>query len=117
MNRFCLILIGFLIVSSTVCQSVYGLYADLLLGLSDQGLYDAALAGLTGNCKINKGSATSACDLYAIVKLNNGTWIGLPDLLGTGCVKAPDFPKKMNVCWGSPNTYPTYNTTPTPICT
>ena len=118
MNSFCFILIGCcLLVSNILCQSAFGLYADLLLGLSDQGLYDAALAGLTGNCKVNKGSTTSACDLYAVVRLSNGTWIGLPDLVGTGCVRAPDFPKRQSTCWGPPNTYTNYNTTPTPICT
>lgn len=116
MNKFCFMLIGCLLVSSAVCQSPYGLYADLLLSLSDQGLFDAALAGRTFNCRISRGTSTTACDLYATAGLDNGTWTGLPDLYGTGCVVG-DFPKAIRTCWGAPNTYPNYNSTPTPICT
>jgi hypothetical protein len=117
MKTLSFITITCLLILGSMCGSQWGLYADLLLGLSDQGLFDAGIAGLTGNCKITRGTSTSACDLYAIVKKDDGTWIGLPDLIGTGCVVAPDFPKHMNICWGSPNTYPNYSSTSTPICT
>ena len=70
---------------------------------------------------INTGSGS--CDLYA--QANNAAsnqypWLhkGLPDLIGTGCVKAPDWPKRRSTCWSSgSNTYPFYNSTPFPICT
>ena len=117
MNKFCFMLIGCLIVSSIVCQSAYGLYADLLLGLSDQGLFDAALSGRTFNCRLSRGALSTACDFYATATLDNGTSIGLPDLYGSGCVVGPDFPKAINTCWPAPNTYPNYNSTTTPICT
>ena len=117
MNKFCFMLIGCLLVSTTVCQSPYGLYADLLLGLSDQALFDTALAGRTYNCRVTRGASTAACDLYATAGLASGTFTGLPDLYGSGCVVAPDFPKRVNTCFPAPNTYPNYNSTPTPICT
>ena len=83
MNKFCFMLIGCLLVSTTVCQSPYGLYADLLLGLSDQALYEAALAGRTYNCRVTRGASTAACDLYATAGLASGTFTGLPDFLSS----------------------------------
>ncbi len=58
--------------------------------------------------------------MYAKVLTTPTTSSGLPDLYGTGCVKAPDFPKSISTCWGAPNTYPIYNTAyggAYPICT
>lgn len=54
--------------------------------------------------------------MYAHIAKDSGTVDALPDLIGSGCVVAPDWPKRVSTCWGSPNTYPNYQST-TPICT
>ena len=55
----------------TLAQSPYGIYADLLLSLSDQALYDAAVQKRVGKCFITICSTPNcACDLYAKVSLN-----------------------------------------------
>jgi hypothetical protein len=112
------LLVALLATLGTLAQSPYGVYADLLLSLSDQALYDAAVQRRVGQCFIVLCSTSNcACDLYAKVSINSTTSAGLPDLYGTGCVVAPDFPKGMNICFPNPNTYAAYNSTPTPICT
>jgi hypothetical protein len=63
---------------------------------SDDYLWSMASGGNSvGNCRITPGGSNT-CDLY--VKVSN---VGYPQSTvgGTGCVKAPDFPKHMNVCW------------------
>lgn len=109
-------LIGFLLVA----QAMSGAYMDLLLSLPDSMLFNLAVQQKVGQCYISICPITTtscACDLYAKVKLTATTSTGLPDLIGTGCVYAPDYPRHMSICFGPPNTYPNYNATPTPICT
>lgn len=117
MKQFCILAV-FLLIFGAICQSPYGPYADVLLSLSDQALYEVGIKRLVGKCLITRCTTSQcACDLYAKISINSTTTAGLPDLIGSGCVVAPDFPKHMNVCWPAPNTYPTYNSSPTPICT
>jgi hypothetical protein len=107
-----------LLVFGVMSQSPYGIYADLLLSLSDKALYEAALSRRVGRCFIStcKPDQSCSCDLYAQVSLDEGKSVGLPDLYGTGCVVAPDMPKKICTCWGGSNNYPFYNKSSTPIC-
>lgn len=112
------LLVLLLITFGTLAQSPYGPYADLLLSLPDDALYNAAVQKRVGQCSIGICTTTGcACDLYARVAINSTFVIGLPNLYGTGCVVAPDFPKRMNICWPAPNPYGAYNGTSTPICT
>ena len=74
------------------------------LALSDDALWTASTAGKNvGNCHIGFGSQRSFCDLYVSSATvgNNGNrgWPRNSNGLGTGCVKAPDFPKKMSGCF------------------
>jgi hypothetical protein len=64
---------------------------------SDDYLWSMASGGRSvGLCRIVPGDPGTFCDLY--VKAGN---LGYPQSTagGTGCVKTPDFPKRMNVCW------------------
>jgi hypothetical protein len=57
-----------------------------------------------GGCRIVPGGPGTYCDFYVIA----GN-LGYPQVTaggGTGCVKAPDFPKHMNVCWYNDPGYP-----------
>jgi hypothetical protein len=114
MKAITLALLAFFLVS----QAMSGAFADLLLSLPDAVLFDLAIKQKVGQCYISLcPSKTCACDMYAKIMVSGGTSLGLPDAIGTGCVVAPDYPKHISYCWPSPNTYPNYNTTPTPICT
>lgn len=95
-----------------------------LLAMSDQELWDAAMSGKTGKCRIaDARTASSFCDYYVETLKYKGQglpYAGLPGLAGkpygSGCLVSPGG-KNVTTCWGSPNVYPNYNSTSTPICT
>ena len=66
------LLVTLLFFCGVMSQSPYGIYADLLLSLSDKDLYEAALKRRVGKCFIStcKPGQSCACDLYAQVNLN-----------------------------------------------
>jgi hypothetical protein len=74
------------------------------LALSDDALWAVSTAGNNVNgCYIGFGTPTTFCDLYVIsATVGNNSHRGWPrntSGMGTGCVKAPDFPKKMSGCF------------------
>ena len=76
--------------------------------LSDQALFDFGVKQdkVLGGCYIQNTSA--ACSHYGKYRHPNGTILGLPDSIGTGCLGLG--------CWGPPNTYQNYQNTVLSIC-
>lgn len=80
------------------------------LSLSTAALYDAATNGKrVGGCYISRNTGSGFCDLYVIAATtgNQGHkgWPRSTNDLGTGCVKAPDFPKSQSYCFFESNDY------------
>ena len=88
-----------------------------LINMNDQDLFNAALNGKTGDCYLSdaRNCSACACDYYAKVMIPSGNQ-GLPGKYGSGCLVAPNLPKKMGSCWAAPNTYPNYSNTDRAIC-
>jgi hypothetical protein len=91
---------------------------DLLLSLSDAELVKAAMSGKTGKCSVvdARECPQCFCDYYAQSSKSGLQGVGLPHGLGSGCIVAPDAPKRVDICWGAPNVYDQYNNSKTPIC-
>jgi hypothetical protein len=97
-----------------------------LLSMSDKELWDAALSGKTGKCRIAdaRSSASSYCDYYVETLKFKGTgqpYAGLPGKgdgkpYGSGCLVSPGG-RNVTTCWDAPNVYPKFNSSSTPICT
>lgn len=66
-------------------------------------LFELGFHRLTGGCYISINKGGGFCDLYVIsATVGASGYRGWPrsyDNRGTGCVKAPDFPKRRNICW------------------
>lgn len=62
-----------------------------------------------GGCYLGKGSARTACDMYVKTPTPGaGGYNGWPRTtadIGTGCVKAPDFPKAVSTCYYASPSY------------
>jgi hypothetical protein len=103
---------------SVVVLAVIGLIVQAEKGYSSCPLSDYSPCPLTddqiwrlagngaslGSCRIAQGGPGTACDLY--VKFQGG--LGYPQLStggGTGCVRAPDYPKGMSTCWYTDTRY------------
>eukprot|EP01025_Chloroclados_australasicus_P013763 TRINITY_DN16454_c0_g3_i1.p2 TRINITY_DN16454_c0_g3~~TRINITY_DN16454_c0_g3_i1.p2 ORF type:complete len:174 (-),score=1.86 TRINITY_DN16454_c0_g3_i1:45-566(-) len=73
-----------------------------ILSLSDQEIFDIGMNQGVENCFIQQGVLGTACALY--VKSDIGDTRGERGYpknkfcIGTGCVKAPDFPKSVKTC-------------------
>eukprot|EP01024_Parvocaulis_polyphysoides_P032625 TRINITY_DN291_c0_g1_i2.p2 TRINITY_DN291_c0_g1~~TRINITY_DN291_c0_g1_i2.p2 ORF type:complete len:163 (-),score=0.58 TRINITY_DN291_c0_g1_i2:139-627(-) len=87
------------------------LFKSQYLSLSDDQLYQQGLFGI-GQCKIQRNTGFGFCDLYVASGITgtfgSQTYIGYPLsqlCRGTGCVKAPDFPKRVGTCWYSDPEY------------
>ena len=91
---------------------------QLLLSLSDDDLVRAAMNGRTGKCSIvnAKNCPQCFCDFYAKTSKAGLLGVGLPHGYGSGCIVAPDSPRRIDICWGAPNVYDQYNNSKTPIC-
>ena len=110
-----------------------------LLAKSDQDLWRAGRSGGVGKCYIARSIGSAAvCDFYLKTSKwgASQTYNGLPTKggvpYGSGCLSAssasvmnPALPsdikeaqsKNVTTCWGPPNTYQSFNSSPTPICT
>jgi hypothetical protein len=90
-----------------------------LLAMSDEELYKAASSGKAGKCAIYdaKDCKECFCDAYVKTTKTDPNGRGLPDNYGSGCLVAPDAPRRIDFCFGAPNTYLNYNNSKTPICT
>lgn len=66
-------------------------------------LFQLGVHRLAGGCRIDINTGSNFCDLYVIsATVGAHGYRGWPrsfDNRGTGCVKAPDFPKGRNICW------------------
>jgi hypothetical protein len=89
------------------------------LKMNDQELWEAGIAGKIGSCSISdaRNCEKCFCDFYVKTNKEGLEGPGLPHGYGSGCVVAPQAPKGINNCWGSPNVYQDYNLSKTPICT
>eukprot|EP01025_Chloroclados_australasicus_P014092 TRINITY_DN16585_c1_g1_i1.p1 TRINITY_DN16585_c1_g1~~TRINITY_DN16585_c1_g1_i1.p1 ORF type:complete len:197 (+),score=8.35 TRINITY_DN16585_c1_g1_i1:147-737(+) len=89
------------------CQKIAN--KDQILSLSDQELFDMGDDQGIENCYILQGGSGNACDLYVKSDIQ-GTHgdRGYPkntQCRGTGCVKAPDFPKSVTTCYYTSSVY------------
>lgn len=99
-------------------QAVDTSVKQLLLSLSDEELVKAAMNGRVGKCSIvdAKNCSQCFCDFYAKTSKAGLLGEGLPHGYGSGCIVAPDSPRRIDICWGAPNVYDQYNNSKTPIC-
>lgn len=84
--------------------------ANRIASLPDAELFRLATTSSAQGCRITRGGASATCDLYVKTPrkgIHNG-WPLTPDGRGTGCVKAPYFPKQLRSC---PYTNPPYSLT------
>eukprot|EP01025_Chloroclados_australasicus_P058716 TRINITY_DN739_c0_g1_i8.p2 TRINITY_DN739_c0_g1~~TRINITY_DN739_c0_g1_i8.p2 ORF type:complete len:235 (-),score=13.72 TRINITY_DN739_c0_g1_i8:772-1410(-) len=77
---------------------------------SDWALFWMGRNGLLGDCKVSDSrNSGSFCDFYVTSSIHGqGSYKGYPlntDCRGTGCVKAPDYPKGISTCWYSQAEY------------
>ncbi|PXF43528.1 hypothetical protein BWQ96_06729 [Gracilariopsis chorda] len=80
------------------------------LSLSPEALFAYGVKGAVGACYISLNTGSSSyCDLYVNTATigNNGHrgWPRKLNDMGTGCVKAPEFPRKRTYCWYSRSEY------------
>lgn len=90
-------------------QVVSGMCKALLLSLPIGALYPLGRANFVGGCRIQRNAGAGFCDLY-VKSATTGArgYIGWPRStqdLGTGCVKAPNFPKRRGHCWYTGSDY------------
>lgn len=91
------------------------------LALSKSELYRAATAGRrVGKCYISRNTGSGYCDLYVksatVGEDGDKGWPKNSAWRGTGCVKAPDFPKRRSTCFYSSG-YGFSKETWSPFCT
>ena len=81
-----------------------------IAALPDAELFRLATTSSAQGCRITRGGPSAACDLYVKTpsKDRYNGWPLTPDGRGTGCVKAPDFPKRVGICY---YTNPPYDVT------
>eukprot|EP01025_Chloroclados_australasicus_P007288 TRINITY_DN1232_c0_g3_i1.p1 TRINITY_DN1232_c0_g3~~TRINITY_DN1232_c0_g3_i1.p1 ORF type:complete len:205 (-),score=3.79 TRINITY_DN1232_c0_g3_i1:591-1205(-) len=76
-----------------------------LLSQSDWKVFWLGLSGYLGECKVIDATQdpNAACDFYVQSAIHGtGSYKGYPLTTagtGTGCVKAPDYPKHVTTCW------------------
>lgn len=105
---FLLLLIS-LVASSSAKTCTVTKNSAFFLELSTDDLYEHATnRNRVGDCYISE-ARFGACDLYvksAISGVNGDKgWPKTTDNSGTGCVKAPDYGKKVSTCFYSDNSY------------
>jgi hypothetical protein len=83
----------------------------VLLSLSDEEQVKAGKWSIEDA----KNCSQCFCDFYAKASKTGLLGKGLPHGYGSGCMVAPDSPRRINICWGAPNVYDQYNKSKTPI--
>eukprot|EP00737_Agarophyton_chilense_P001353 gb/GEZJ01001519.1/.p1 GENE.gb/GEZJ01001519.1/~~gb/GEZJ01001519.1/.p1 ORF type:complete len:191 (-),score=22.71 gb/GEZJ01001519.1/:491-1063(-) len=102
--------IFFLLILSTFAGVHSCCIKDYYLAMSNEDIWNSARDGSRiGKCYISSGGSGAHCDLYAksAVKGIHGDygWPKSTDKRGTGCVRAPDFPRKVGRCYYSDYVY------------
>jgi hypothetical protein len=85
---------------------LYLLMASLMLSLNARA----------GKCSIvdAKNCPKCFCDFYAKTSKAGLLGVGLPHGYGSGCIVAPDSPRRIDTCWGAPPMCTTNTTTAKP---
>ena len=94
--------------ASTKCKSFY-------LSMSDIVLFSFGITNKIPGCRISfhEGISSTFCDMY--VKVGDEGFPLNRFGRGTGCVRAPDFPKRMSICWYSRSVNTPFNANARPI--
>eukprot|EP00737_Agarophyton_chilense_P004682 gb/GEZJ01006109.1/.p1 GENE.gb/GEZJ01006109.1/~~gb/GEZJ01006109.1/.p1 ORF type:complete len:145 (-),score=14.10 gb/GEZJ01006109.1/:167-601(-) len=73
------------------------------LSLSPQALFAYGIKNEVGGCYISLHTGSSGyCDMYVKTATTGNGYHGWPRNVndqGTGCVKAPEFPRRRTYCW------------------